>query len=169
MNKYINGKIYKIIDNTNGNIYIGSTIKTLKRRLECHICMDCISKEIIKNGDYKIELIEVYPCNNDEELRKREQYYIDNNKCINIRNAYTDMKEYKKKYDKEYKNNNKEYYKKYDKEYRINNKDKLKEYNKIYNDNNKDKRKERDNYKYSWGGDKRSNNNLLEIDINILI
>jgi hypothetical protein len=25
------------------------------------------------------------------------------------------------------------------------------------------------NYKYSWGGDKRSNNNLLEIDINIFI
>jgi DNA-directed RNA polymerase subunit RPC12/RpoP len=77
MNKYINGKIYKIIDNTNGNIYIGSTIKTLKRKIRMsYKCMDCISKEIIKNGDYKIELIEVYPCNNDEELRKENNIIL---------------------------------------------------------------------------------------------
>ncbi len=30
-NKYENGKIYKIVDNTNGDIYIGSTIQTLKK------------------------------------------------------------------------------------------------------------------------------------------
>ncbi len=160
MNKYINGKIYKIIDNTNNNIYIGSTIKTLKRRLQIHINgLNCISKDIIKNNNFKIELIENYPCNNNNELRKREQYYINNLKCINIRNAYTDMKEYRIK--------NKDYYKEYNTEYRIKNKDYYKEYRKEYNFKNKDKRKDRDIYKNSWGGDKRTNNNLLEININI--
>ena len=37
MNKYRNGKIYKLIDLTNDNIYIGSTIETLDRRLKRHI------------------------------------------------------------------------------------------------------------------------------------
>jgi len=182
MNKYINGKIYKIVCNITDDVYIGSTIQTLKRRLKKHMAMDCISKEIIKNGNYKIELIEDYPCNNKRELELREQYYIDNNKCINIKNAYTDRKEY----NKEYRIKNKNKIKEYDKEYNIKNKDKKKEYY-IKNKNNiKEYKKEYDKefyiknknkvkvyhkelyyYKYSWGGNKRSNNNLLEIDINI--
>ncbi|RZJ99361.1 MAG: hypothetical protein EOO43_26640 [Flavobacterium sp.] len=37
MVNYADGKIYKIIDNTNGNIYIGSTAEpTLARRLAKH-------------------------------------------------------------------------------------------------------------------------------------
>ncbi len=32
MNKYQNGKIYKLIDNTNGNEYYGSTIVNLNKR-----------------------------------------------------------------------------------------------------------------------------------------
>ncbi len=155
MNKYTNGKIYKIIDNTNGNIYIGSTIRSLKRRLQLHIHdlkkkVYLTSSEIIKNGNYKIELIENYSCNNDEELRKREQYYIDNNKCVNKKKSYSNRKEiklyfknYHKKYDKEWYDNNKKYKKKYMKELRI--------------------------YKNSFGGDPRSNNNLLLIDINLFI
>ena len=188
MNKYNNGKIYKIIDNTNGNIYIGSTTKTLKYRLERHLDSNCISKDIIKNNNYKIELIEDYPCNNKKELLIREQYYINNLKCINIRNAYTDQKKYMKKYNKEYYNNNKNQKKEYNKKYIIKNKDKIlnqkKEYynnnkdkilnqNKKYYNNNKDKlnikKKELRIYKNSFGGDKRFNNNLLEIDLNIFM
>ena len=29
MNRYSEGKIYKIVDNTNGNVYYGSTARTL--------------------------------------------------------------------------------------------------------------------------------------------
>ena len=36
MSKYIDSKIYKIIDNTNQNIYIGSTIQSLRQRLSGH-------------------------------------------------------------------------------------------------------------------------------------
>ena len=38
MPNYQNGKIYQIIDNTNNNIYIGSTCEpTLARRLSGHV------------------------------------------------------------------------------------------------------------------------------------
>ena len=36
MTDYSKGKIYKIIDNTNGKIYIGSTVQTLQGRLLGH-------------------------------------------------------------------------------------------------------------------------------------
>ena len=71
-------KIYRIVDNTNGNIYIGKTENTLKQRLKRHkIDKDCVSREIIKNGDYKIELIE----ETDDDTRER--YWILNTDCIN--------------------------------------------------------------------------------------
>ena len=37
MVNYANGKIYKIIDNTNNNIYYGSTCQKLKERKAQHI------------------------------------------------------------------------------------------------------------------------------------
>jgi hypothetical protein len=124
MNKYQNGKIYKLIDNTNGNIYIGSTIHTLKRRLQKHLydykgilkgwkktTCACASYNIIKNDDYKIELIINYPCNNNRELCIKEQEYIDIYECINITKAYVD----KKKYFKEYRKKNIENIKAHDK------------------------------------------------------
>jgi predicted GIY-YIG superfamily endonuclease len=67
--KYDNGKIYKLIDNTNGNIYIGSTIQSLANRKSKHKqdtikrINKCQSKSIINNGDYDIILIENYPVN----------------------------------------------------------------------------------------------------------
>ena len=90
-NKYNNGKIYKIIYNdiTNNKlfIYIGSTIQTLYSRISKHkydykrylnnkYCY-VSSFEIIKNNNYQIELIEYYKCNNNFELRLREQNILD--------------------------------------------------------------------------------------------
>lgn len=92
LNKYMNGKIYKIIDNTNGNIYYGSTQKTLNRRLSDHK-YDYKRREkegntrtssiIISNNDYTMELVEDYPCDSRKELESRESYFINNNECIN--------------------------------------------------------------------------------------
>ena len=59
-------KIYKIIDNTNGNIYIGSTVQPLSKRLVGHrssynqyikgkkYVKSC---DIIKNNNYNISYI----------------------------------------------------------------------------------------------------------------
>ena len=72
-------KIYKIVDNTNGDVYIGRTKQKLKRRLANHRSPNntCISREIIENGDYEIMLIE------ETDDKTRERYYIENTECIN--------------------------------------------------------------------------------------
>ena len=91
--KLDNGKIYKIVDNTNGNVYIGSTCQTLKNRLSHHksnykaylkgLYSNITSFDIIKNDNYKIELLENCNTKTKQELFEREKYYIQNNSCVN--------------------------------------------------------------------------------------
>jgi hypothetical protein len=90
---YSQGKIYKIVCNKTGLIYIGSTIKTLDERLkrheyDCRRFIDnykirpdkktrfCSSFFILLNKDYKIELIENYPCKSRIELEIKECEYM---------------------------------------------------------------------------------------------
>ena len=97
-------KIYKIIDNTNGNIYIGSTCQSLKRRLSHHksdykrflkgLSGNTKSFDIIKNNDYKIELIEACDIKTKQELFQKERYYIENNDCLNKNIPCRSQKEY---------------------------------------------------------------------------
>tara|TARA_R110000772_G_scaffold56054_1_gene127778 strand:+ start:2156 stop:2641 length:486 start_codon:yes stop_codon:yes gene_type:complete len=153
MPNYQNGKIYKIIDNTNRDIYIGSTTQALSQRIAGHrndykqylngISRYYKSFDIIENDDYKIILIENHCCNNKEELLMREGYYIDNNNCINKKRAFI-SKEEKKEYNRKWQTDNKEERKEYQKQYQ-------KSYYK---------------YKNSWGG---CNNNLLSIDLDIFL
>lgn len=107
MNKYNNGKIYKIVDNTDNNIYIGSTCqKYLSRRLAGHRAdynkykniKNLTSFKILKNNNYYIELIENYPCSDRYELEKRERFYIENNNCVNKAIPTQTKKEYMDKY-----------------------------------------------------------------------
>jgi len=124
MSKYQNGKIYKIVDLTNENIYYGSTIKALRVRLASHTYSyrqflegktktKLSSYIVLENNNYEIELVENYPCNSLAELHSREKYYIDNYPNIN-----------KNKVGLEYKINHKEYDKKYNKQYYETNKSK---------------------------------------------
>jgi hypothetical protein len=131
MVKYELGKIYKIIDNTNGNIYIGSTCSLrLAQRLvehrskykayvETSVGFNLASFDIIKNGDYKIILIEDFPCENKDQLRAREQYWIENTECVNKHRALLtsehvkqDNKTCYEKYKEKRIQNQKEYYQK---------------------------------------------------------
>ena len=181
MVNYQNGKIYKIIDNTNNNIYIGSTAeKRLCRRLQKHkSCYKCYlnpnikqgymrSFDILKNNDYKIILIEDCPCENKEQLLSREQYWIDKLDCINHNNAIHDNK----KYYKEYSEKNRDRINQKSRDWTHNNKEKRRATSKKYADKNKEKsasnqRKTREFIK-SFGGDIRSDNcNLLKINIDL--
>ena len=86
MNKYENGKIYKITSKQTDDVYIGSTCRTLYDRLYMHKYEKCtMSREIMKYDDAIIELIELYPRETKEELLWRERYWIENMKCVNIR------------------------------------------------------------------------------------
>ena len=142
-------KIYKIVDNTNGNVYIGITTQTLKRRLSNHRCSanTCISREIIKNGDYKIELIE------ETDDNTRERYWIENINCINITIPGRTQKEWREDNRDKYRKNYKEYNKK--------NKDKKAEHNNKFN-----------NIRYKWysskcGSPYDNNMSLLKINPNL--
>ena len=95
MTNYQLGKIYKIVCNTTGLTYYGSTCEpTLARRLANHKTTykfwksgkkigNVKSFEVMGNDDYVIALVEPFPCDNKMELQQRERYYIENNDCVN--------------------------------------------------------------------------------------
>jgi len=152
INKYQNGKIYKIVCNKTNLVYIGSTTQNyLSDRLKGHRCNYkrflnnnynyVLSYKILENNDYYIELVELFPCNSKDELLVRERYYFDNIDCINkVRPKITkdEITEYIKKYYEE----NKEKLKEQKKIYNNEHKDKIREQQKIYNNEHKDKIKE---------------------------
>jgi len=132
-NKYQEGKIYKIVCNITNEIYYGSTIETLEERLSIHKTAkrkNCISRNIINRGDYKIELIKDYPCNNVWELEEEEGKYIRNNTCINIKIPHRTQKEYQQDKKQEIKQQRKTFYE--------NNKDRLKNSMKKYREDNRE-------------------------------
>ena len=79
--KYQNGKIYKIINDVDNLIYVGSTIKSLNIRFSEHK-YDAkrsperkLYKHFAKLGirHFEIKLIKNYPCNNRTELDIEEE------------------------------------------------------------------------------------------------
>jgi hypothetical protein len=158
MPDYKNGKIYKIVNDKLGLTYYGSTTQILSQRMGGHIvakkrfdngkCPNMTSFQLL-DGNQKIYLVEKYPCNDKNELERRERYYIENNDCVNKCIPSRTNKEYRidnkdkiKQYQKEYDKNNKDKKKEYMKEYQKDNKDKRKEYDKEYYIDNKDKKKQ---------------------------
>ena len=160
-NKYSNGKIYKITCNVFNIVYVGSTVTTLKSRISRHknnYKRYCIGKDkyhksfdILENGDYKLELIEDFPCKTKIELLDRERYWCKELKSINKKlpgrtkkQYYQDEKESISKQKKERYTNNKEVQesaKKRTKEWYQNNKDKATEYHKQYREKHREEKK----------------------------
>lgn len=81
----MSGKVYKIVDNTSDDVYVGSTILSLKTRLSCHksVCKRSLrtgkpeggsASIIINRGDFRIELLEEVAWN--EDLQRREGWWI---------------------------------------------------------------------------------------------
>ena len=89
----ITGRIYKITSAQTDNIYIGSTTKSLERRLSNHksdykryLNNKTHYKsgyDIVKFDDAKIELIEEKEFETKDEMFLRERHFIEQNKCIN--------------------------------------------------------------------------------------
>ena len=165
MPDYQKAKIYKLWSPSKNLVYYGSSVQSISQRLTDHLkdFNKYIQGEkkyytsylILECDDYKIELVEEYPCNNKQQLEKKEGEYIRNNECVNKRIAGRTHKEYyndnidrlkeqnKLRYDEKHEeilNQKKQYY--------INNQDELLEKRKIYRDANRDKinEKQRQNY-----------------------
>jgi len=75
MPNYKNGKIYKIVCNTTGETYYGSTTQPLWKRMGHHRCKtnSANSKQIIERGNYDYVLVEEYPCDNKEQDKKYQE------------------------------------------------------------------------------------------------
>jgi hypothetical protein len=103
MPDYKRGKVYEIICRITGEKYIGSTtLKYLSSRLAGHINdikwgKICGSKQILERGDYYINLIEECPCENKEQLLKKEREWYDKIEggCVNKNRPYRTYEESK--------------------------------------------------------------------------
>jgi len=125
MNKYEQGKLYKITDIGYTKCYIGSTCdRLLSQRMARHeeqfkrysqgkanwsSSFNLFEEFGIENC--KIELIEEYTCENRHQLSKREGFYIQNTNCVNKQIAGRTKAEYKAQFGDWYlKMNNERYY-----------------------------------------------------------
>ena len=155
-------KIYEIVCKITDERYIGSTAQPLSSRLAGHRKqLDCSSRQIIERGEYYINLLEDCPCENREQLLKKEREWYDKLDCINKIRPYTspeEKKEQKKqigakriyteerrKQAKAYNDANKEQRRIYNDA----NKDKAKEQRRIYQEANKDKINQRERERYA--------------------
>ena len=91
---YNETKIYKVVCNITGQVYISHTTKKyLSQRLSYHLskfklyrdglCGFCPVFRIIVGGDYYIELIENCNCNSKEEVLQRQNHYVCSMDCLN--------------------------------------------------------------------------------------
>lgn len=119
--------IYQIRCSTTGDIYIGSTRKTLRERLTQHkadykrylngkYCY-VTSFEILKNNNYTIEQLEQFENIDKKQIEKIEGEYIKKNVCVN--------KFIPGRTDKEYREHNKDVIKEQKREYYEHNRDKI--------------------------------------------
>lgn len=153
-NKYQNTIIYKIVCNDLlvKDFYIGHSTNLKQRKyLHSKSCKNendklynsKLYKKIRDNGGFNnwdIILVEKHPCNDINEAKKRERYFIEELKPTlngnlptrNMNEWRKDNKDHIQKYEKEYREKHKEHYqeirKKHDEIYREKNKEKFKEH-----------------------------------------
>ena len=145
MPDFSKGNIYKLVSNKSSDVYIGSCLVDLSKRLYGHKAPSnkCVSKGMFVNDAIiSIVLIEDYPCENKNQLKARELHYITTINCININKPFItdvnvvngDSKEWKKIYN----DTNKEQITQYKAQYRETNKEQLLQKRKQYYETNKE-------------------------------
>jgi group I intron endonuclease len=135
---YTQGKVYMIINNTNGVIYVGSTTLPLYRRWEHHrLCTKITMKKdrplykaIAQDGadNFNIILIDTCPCDTDEVLRERETYFQRLYNCTHEEIGYNRIHAYltdenRKQQNRDNNLRRREKHPNYDKEWREKNKE----------------------------------------------
>ena len=171
MPDYQQGKIYSLRSHQTDDIYIGSTVETLSRRMAKHRCdykrwkegkwHNVTSYELLQYDDCYIELIEKCPCNSKEELHQREGELIREMDCVNRCIAGRTAKEWREanrekleEYFKQLYRENKERLLEQRKQYRQDNKEKIAQYKKQYREANKKKIALRDKQYYEANKEK---------------
>ena len=106
MTNYNNGRIYKILNNIDDDVYVGSTTEPLCKRMWKHkwdvknhkFKTRPLYVKMLENGfdNFYIELIEHYNCNSKEELRAKEGEWIRKIGTLNVAIAGRTGQEYRK-------------------------------------------------------------------------
>ncbi len=139
-----NGKVYKILNTIDDDVYVGSTCQPLCKRMakhrnytadksQCHRPL-YVKMKLFGLDKFYIELIEECPCESKEQLRKREGHYIKLMGTLNVLMAGNTTKETNHNYYE----NNKEKHAQHSKEYYETHKEQIKQYNKEYHDKHKE-------------------------------
>ena len=139
--------VYSIECLTTNDLYIGSTKHKINKRLDGHKYSGngCLSKSIIKRGNYKVNILEEVSCNSKKELLIKEREYIEKINCIN---KYVPINLFEGESQKRYRETHKELVKEKSRIYDSNrDKKKRDEKNKRYYERNKEKCNE---YKRQW-------------------
>jgi len=151
--KYKNSKIYAIRNYINDDVYIGSTTQPLSKRMVEHRSRAkthpdrILYKKMNELGSdqFYIELVKNYPCNNSEQLYKREGKYIRKLATLNQvvagrsdRERYEDNRNVMLAKCKAYREKNKDTIKAKQQEWRETNKDVIAQKCKAYREKNKD-------------------------------
>ncbi len=164
MDNIITGRIYMLKSFKTNDIYIGSTIQTIKQRLSNHKAdykrcsqgkhhyNSCY--EIVKHGDCYVELIKEVSCTKNQLLVLEGEEIIKNPRSINKRIAghpqmYNSYNEYEKvRHDERLKDETyRKHKQQYASEYRINNLDYYYEKQKEWQNKNREHVNE---YKRQW-------------------
>ena len=98
----ISGKVYKIINNIDSDIYIGSTINSLQLRFAVHILTAKYTKaknrllykkmNLLGIESFKIELVDQITCDDNKDLKALEGHYILKYGTLNHNLAGRDIK-----------------------------------------------------------------------------
>lgn len=137
MVQYQDGKIYKIVNDVNDEIYVGSTCRTLCKRMDAHRMAasynPCGKLHTLMNelgyDHFNIVLIEEFPCDNRGELLVREEFYrISLGATLNSFCCYAGLT--RKEYNKKHRKDNQEYYTEIHRIYFNAHRDKIITYNK---------------------------------------
>ncbi len=120
------GIIYRLWCKNSLKTYYGSTTGDIKNRLAEHEHkfkngIKHSSADIIANGNYRIEEVELVDYEDKKELRERERFYITNDKnCVNknipnrtAQDWRLDNPEYNKEYYKQHKDKHRAYMRSY--------------------------------------------------------
>ena len=131
-NKYENAKKYCILNTLDDEVYVGSTCQTLTQRMTKHRYNTKsrpdamkITQKMKEQGieHFYMELLEEYPCNNKDELMKKEGEWI--NKIATVNEKI--MGRTKAEYAKQWREKNREQYLATRREHRKHSIDKLRE------------------------------------------
>ena len=174
MSRYQNSKIYKIYSDLGDKVYIGCTTKQyLSQRMAKHKYDFTYYKKKREDTGFafvysyllfdeygvdncKIELLETYPCNSIDEIRKREAHYIKTIPNINNIHNWTPerIKETKKKKSEKGKEKYQEQKEKIKEKYQ-DHKTELLEKGKLYRESHRDELREKARAKYQLKKEKR--------------